>query len=128
MGRRRKVVQPGRRLARGKGVARLGGKSAGEVGETCWRADCGEVDDPMLSRKASSEFQGGPYPKTTQGVREGIPRRSGELWLRNSAKCPRNFGRRGAITGDPIYSVSWGWPQRPARSDCLLKTQVRAKP
>ena len=37
----------------------------------------------------------GPYPKPTQVVRLKILRRSGELWLRNSAKCPRNFGRRG---------------------------------
>ena len=39
----------------------------------------------------------GPYPKPTQVVRLKILRRSGELWLRNSAKCPRNFGRRGAL-------------------------------
>ena len=43
----------------------------------------------------------GPYPKPTQVVRLKILRRSGELWLRNSAKCPRNFGRRGTIAGDP---------------------------
>src|SRR3954463_7165723 len=52
----------------------------------------------MLSRKASSEFHGGPYPKPTQVVRYRIPRRSSKLWLRNSAKCPRNFGRRGAVS------------------------------
>ena len=50
----------------------------------------------VLSRKASSECIFGPYPKPTQVVRLRILRRSGELWLRNSAKCPRNFGRRGA--------------------------------
>ncbi len=33
------------------------------------RAVLGEVDDPMLSRKASSECHGGPYPKPTQVVR-----------------------------------------------------------
>src|ERR1044072_2636628 len=82
----------------------------------------------MLSRKASIEFHGGPYPKPTQVVRDKIPSRSDELWLRNSEKCPRNFGRRGAIAGDGTCSLSWWWPQRPARSDCLLKTQVRAKP
>ena len=53
--------------------------------------------DPVLSRKASSECVYGPYPKPTQVVRLKILRRSGELWLRNSAKCPRNFGRRGAL-------------------------------
>ena len=53
--------------------------------------------DPVLSRKASSECMYGPYPKPTQVVRLKILRRSGELWLRNSAKCPRNFGRRGAL-------------------------------
>ena len=38
--------------------------------------------------------------------------------LRNSAKLPRNFGRRGAI---------FGWSQRIGASDCLAKTQVCAK-
>src|SRR3954463_15613938 len=81
----------------------------------------------MLSRKASSEFHGGPYPKPTQVVRYRIPRRSGELWLRNSAKCPRNFGRRGAAWRVGTCSRSAVRPQRPGESDCLLKTQVHAK-
>ena len=34
----------------------------------------GEVNDPMLSRKASSELYGGPYPKPTQVVRQRMPR------------------------------------------------------
>ena len=38
--------------------------------------------------------------------------------LRNSAKCPRNFGRRGACESRP---------QRIVPSDCLAKTQVYAK-
>ena len=42
----------------------------------------------------------GPYRKPTQVVWLRILRRSGELWLRNSAKCPRNFGRRGAMCGN----------------------------
>ena len=66
----------------------------------------GEVGDPVLSRKASSEWVYGPYPKPTQVVRLSILRRSGELWLRNSAKCPRNFGRRGATAGAiPVWCV-----------------------
>ena len=68
-----------------------------------------------------------PYPKPTQVVGQSMPRRTSESWLRNSAKCPRNFGRRGALSGDDIYCLSWVGPQRPVRSDCLLKTQVRAK-
>src|SRR3954468_20969642 len=81
----------------------------------------------MLPRKASSECHGGPYPKPPQVVRERIPRRSSELWLRNSAKCPRNFGRRGAADGVGACPRSRLRPQRPVGSDCLLKTQVRAK-
>ena len=37
-----------------------------------------------------------PYPKPPQVVGQSMPRRTSESWLRNSAKCPRNFGRRGA--------------------------------
>src|SRR5919204_4570426 len=40
-----------------------------------------------------------PVPKPTQVGRERIPRRSEEPSLRNSAKWPRNFGRRGASLG-----------------------------
>ena len=39
-----------------------------------------------------------PYPKPTQVVGQSMPRRTSESWLRNSAKCPRNFGRRGALS------------------------------
>src|SRR3978361_400260 len=38
-----------------------------------------------------------PTTKPTSVAMLLIRRRSSELWLRNSAKCPRNFGRRGAI-------------------------------
>ena len=31
------------------------------------------------------------------------------------------------MSGEEIFSLSWAWPQRPGESDCLLKTQVRAK-
>ena len=37
-----------------------------------------------------------PYRKPTQVDEERILRPAGEVLLRNSAKCPRNFGRRGA--------------------------------
>ena len=37
-----------------------------------------------------------PYRKPTQVDGERIPRPAGEVLLRNSAKWPRNFGRRGA--------------------------------
>ena len=37
-----------------------------------------------------------PYRKPTQVDGERIPRPAGEALLRNSAKWPRNFGRRGA--------------------------------
>ena len=37
-----------------------------------------------------------PYRKPTQVDGERIPRPAGEALLRNSAKWPRNLGRRGA--------------------------------
>src|SRR6218665_2689149 len=81
----------------------------------------------MLPRKASTRGSSRPYPKPTQVVRQRILRRSRESWLRNSAKCPRNFGRRGARNVNTLAVGSVEWPQRPVGSDCLLKTQVRAK-
>ncbi len=61
----------------------------------------------------------GPYRKPTQVGRVRIPRPAEEALPRNSAKWPRNFGRRGAReTG----------PQRNGPSNCLAKTQVYAKP
>ena len=60
-----------------------------------------------------------PYRRPTQVGGERIPRPAGEALLRNSAKWPRNFGRRGA----------WATrPQRNGPSNCLAKTQVYAKP
>ena len=38
-----------------------------------------------------------PYRKPTQVDEERILRPTGERLLRNSAKLPRNFGRRGAV-------------------------------
>ena len=52
---------------------------------------------------------------------ERIPRPTGEALLRNSAKCPRNFGIRGAC-------IEICRPQRRGSSNCLAKTQVYAKP
>ena len=60
-----------------------------------------------------------PYRKPTQVDEERILRPTEEALLRNSAKCPRNFGRRGAREI---------WPQRRGSSNCLAKTQVYAKP
>jgi hypothetical protein len=42
-----------------------------------------------------------PYRKPTQVGEERILRRAGKLSLRNSAKWPRNFGRRGALLKEP---------------------------
>jgi len=40
------------------------------------------------------------YRKPTQVGEEKILRRLRELWLRNSANCHRNFGRRWASKGE----------------------------
>ena len=65
------------------------------------RTRCGDVGDPVLSRKASSDVCVRPVPETDTGGQVENTKATGELWLRNSAKCPRNFGRRGTIAGDP---------------------------
>ena len=54
-----------------------------------------------------------PYRKPTQVDEERILRPAGEVLLRNSAKWPRNFGRRGACESRP---------QRKGPSNCLTKT------
>ena len=59
-----------------------------------------------------------PYRKPTQVDRKRILRPTGEVLLRNSAKCPRNLGKRGALEKEP---------QRIGPGDCLAKTQVSAK-
>ena len=59
-----------------------------------------------------------PYRKPTQVGRKKILRPTGEGLLRNSAKCPRNFGRRGAAEMQS---------QRRGPGNCLAKTQVCAK-
>jgi hypothetical protein len=67
-------------------------------------------------------------PKPTQVGGMKILRRARELWLRNSANYPRNFGRRGAMRCDYLYDMSILWPQRNGPGDCLSKTQHYAKP
>ena len=59
-----------------------------------------------------------PYRKPTQVDEERILRPTGEGLLRNSAKLPRNFGRRGTHENES---------QRIGPGDCLAKTQVSAK-
>ena len=55
-----------------------------------------EADEFTLARKAANEYVRRPYRKPTQVGEERILRRTREPLLRNSAKLPRNFGRRGA--------------------------------
>ena len=55
-----------------------------------------EVDESTLARKAAKYGLRCPYRKPTQVDEKKILRRTGEPLLRNSAKRPRNFGRRGA--------------------------------
>ena len=55
-----------------------------------------EADEFTLARKAAKYGLRRPYRKPTQVDEKKILRRTGEPLLRNSAKLPRNFGRRGA--------------------------------
>ena len=66
-------------------------------------------------------------PKPTQVGGKNILRRARELLLRNSANCPRNFGRRGAASRDYTSCRSGGQPQINGPGDCLTKTQHYAK-
>ena len=54
-----------------------------------------ERDESTLSRKVMEDNIYYPYRKPTQVDEERIHRPAGEALLRNSAKIPRNFGRRG---------------------------------
>src|SRR3954463_11068726 len=65
-GGRRRVGDPRRWLSWGKRVGGGPGKSGPHNSETRCRAESGEVTDPMLPRKASSELTRCPYPKPTQ--------------------------------------------------------------
>ena len=64
-----------------------------------------------------------PYRKPTQVGWMSILRRAGELALRNSANCTRNFGRSVASCGSAMV---YGRLQSPGPGDCLPKTQVSA--
>ena len=75
------------------------------------RTRCGDVGDPLLSRKASSDVCVRPVPETDTGGQVENTKATGELWLRNSAKCPRNFGRRGALSGETLRGLA-GWGRR----------------
>src|ERR1700722_3066457 len=67
-------------------------------------------------------------PKPTQVGGKKILRRARELLLRNSANCPRNFGRRGAFCREYPCGTSGRKPQRNGPGNCLTKTQLYAKP
>ena len=67
-------------------------------------------------------------PKPTQVDGKNILRRARELSLRNSANCPRNFGRRGAAEGECTCYMSVRRSQIIVPGDCLPKTQHYAKP
>ena len=55
-------------------------------------------------------------PKPTQVGGKNILRRARELSLRNSANCPRNFGRRGTLWSDAFAAKLWGVAEnRPRR-------------
>ena len=71
-------------------------------------------------QKSTTGALGSPYPKPTQVGEARSLRRASHLSLRNSAKCPRTFGRRG-----PGPVSGRGHTRDP--SDCLPKTQVPAK-
>ena len=100
MGGRRRVGRPRRWLSWGKCVGGLP-RQIREVihPETRHRAASGEATDPMLPRKSSSELMRCPHPKPTQVGKWRTLRRSSEPWLRNSANCIRNFGRRMTAVG-----------------------------
>src|SRR5215216_1660385 len=98
---RRRVGQPWRWSTTGFAVGRGPGKSGPR-----YKAE-GRAEPyfgrsgltPMLPGKASKRVAYAPVPKPTQVGEWRTLRRSSELWLRNSANCPRNFGRRGALSG-----------------------------
>ena len=83
-----------------------------------WSETSNEVDEFTLARKVAKYIEYNPYRKPTQVDEEKILRRTREALLRNSAKWPRNFGRRGAIEI---------WSQKRGPSNCLTKTQLSAK-
>src|ERR671917_1554393 len=71
----------------------------------------GVVAEPILPGKASKRVAYAPVPKPTQVGEWRTLRRSSELWLRNSANCPRNFGRRGALDGHGLCGRNYNGPK-----------------
>ncbi len=71
--------------------------------------------------KKSCEVKQLTVLKLTQVGEMRILRRSGERWLRNSAKWPRKFAIRGASDGSRCWR-----PQKIGSNDCLSKTQDSA--
>ena len=67
-----------------------------EARRWCGVKNSSEADEFTLARKVAKYVRGSPYRKPTQVDGKKIARRAGEPLLRNSAKWPRNFGRRGA--------------------------------
>ena len=61
-----------------------------------------------------------PYRKPTQVDEERILRPTEEALLRNSAKCPRNFGRRGATR-----VAAENWPKQLFTKNIALCKTVR---
>ena len=62
---------------------------------TAERSECSHGDEKEPLRSGSHR----PYRKPTQVGEMSIRRRAGELALRNSANCTRNFGRSVACCG-----------------------------
>ena len=60
---------------------------------------------PCFQEKSLSFSYIGIVPETDTGGQVENTKATGELWLRNSAKCPRNFGRRGTTAGDRLVEL-----------------------
>ena len=101
------------------------GKSAAIGPELGRRAHLRRSDLKAFQEKPRVGLLGVTVLKLTQVGGVSILRRSGEPWLRNSAKSPRNLGRRGAsrrrLPRENREAAGIG------PCDCLLKTQVSAK-
>jgi hypothetical protein len=80
----------------GQGLRLSGSNVSGKAGGRCGPKISREAARFTLARKAAKERRRRPYRKPTQVGEERILRPTGELLSRNSAKLPRNFGRRGA--------------------------------
>ena len=86
-------------------VGRGGGKSPPRKAQAGPEGPGARSGSKRCRETASEECLGRPYRKPTQVGEESILRRSGEPVRRNSAKWPRNFGKRGA----PFGQVLRGW-------------------